>query len=142
MQAATIIGLAGLVVAIPGIILSRIVTRKLRLTVHRACFLSGPNYSQECYFINVTNLSQNREIEITHVWFALSEKFPVLRSERPLPRRLKADETWETWIEISKLPSKLNERTIFKSARVRTSNGTVFRSKYNKHVPNFGTVPG
>jgi hypothetical protein len=131
------------IVTVIGLILSRIVIRKLRLTVHYAIFVGGSHRGQECYFVNVTNLSHSREVEITHVWFELTEEIPVLRPERPLPKRLKADETWETWIEVSHLPTGLNdERTIFRSARVRLSNGTVVRSKHNKHVPSFGVVPG
>jgi hypothetical protein len=42
------------------------VTAAVRLTVHRAHFLRS---LRECFFVNVTNLSRSREIEITHVGF-------------------------------------------------------------------------
>jgi hypothetical protein len=38
--------------------------RHIRLTVHRAFFPTG----RQCYFINATNQSRIREVEITHAW--------------------------------------------------------------------------
>jgi hypothetical protein len=75
--------------------------RKLRLTVHRAFFGTG----QECFFINATNLSRDRKLEITHVWFDLDSQVHAMPADRPLPKRLEPDETWETWIECERLES-------------------------------------
>jgi hypothetical protein len=111
--------------------------RRLRLTVHEAIFL--PNGSL-CYFINATNLSE-RDIEITHVWFDCEPQFHVFQADRPLPKRLKPDETWETWIEVDRLPGWVHENP-YKLARARLSTGAVIESQKNENVPERGSVPG
>jgi hypothetical protein len=68
--------------------------RELRVTVHKAC-LGVPGI--EHYFINVTNVSRNRELEITHVWFDLDPQIPVMPRERPLPKRLKPTFQLSSW---------------------------------------------
>jgi hypothetical protein len=142
MSTATIISLGGLVLGFIGLLLSRVVTRRVRVRVHKARFVDSLSYGPECYFVNVTNISLNREVEITHVWFDCWVKVYVLRDERPLPKRLKADETWETWIGVEQLPAALSAVDVFRLARVRLSNGKVFRSKQNQSVPASGSVPG
>jgi hypothetical protein len=110
----------------------------LRVRCHRAFLLpSGP----ECYLINVANLSLQRDAEITHVWFDNSEQVPVLNPSRPLPRRLRPEETWETWIAVESLP-KMIQQDAFELARVRLSNGRVIKSRRNMDVPTAGYVPG
>ena len=105
---------------------------------HRAFLLpSGP----ECYFINVTNLSLQRDVEITHVWITCPEDIPVINPSRPLPRHLKPEESWETWIEVNGLPASAKEKA-FCLARVRLSNGKVLHSKKNTNVPSAGFIPG
>jgi hypothetical protein len=94
------------------------------------------------YFINVTNISLNREVEITHAWFDCSPQVHVLRPERPLPKRLKADETWETWVAARDFPPEVTEEAIYNLARVRLSTGKKYRSARNTTVPSYGTVPG
>lgn len=59
------ISLCGLAVAVVGLLLSRFVSRAVKVKVHRA--LLG---TSDCYFVTVTNVSLNREVEVTHVWFA------------------------------------------------------------------------
>jgi hypothetical protein len=108
------------------------------LLVHHAYFTIT---RRACYFLNVTNLSRDREVEITHVWFALDPQIHALIPDRPLPKRLKPDETWETWVEADRLPSDLGEK-IFTLGRVRLSNGREVKSRKNKRVPSQGTVPG
>jgi hypothetical protein len=112
--------------------------RRLRLLVHRAYF-SGD--VRECYFINATNLSHDREIEITHVWFDVTPKVFAMPPDRPLPKRLKTDETWETWVEADRLPRDLGDR-VYTLARARLSTGRVVKSRKNEDVPSEGTVPG
>ena len=112
--------------------------RRLRLTVHRAFF---SNTNRECYFVNATNLSKSRDVEITHVWFEGKRQVPILQVDRPLPKRLKPDETWETWIEVERLtPDVL--ANVFILARARLSTGSIIKSKKNEDVPSTGTVPG
>jgi hypothetical protein len=113
--------------------------RRVRVTVHRAFFVGRP--SSPAYFVNVTNLSRDREVEVTHVWFDTQPRVHVLRPERPLPKRLRPDESWETWIECGNLPDAVNEYP-YQLARVRLSTGEVFSSVENVGVPEEGEVPG
>jgi hypothetical protein len=112
--------------------------RIVRLTVHRAYFLSS---GRECFFINVTNLSRTREIEVTHVWFASAPPVSAFEGDRPLPKRLKPDETWETWVDVERLPASSHE-TAYRLARVRLSTGAIVKSRKNVDVPPEGIVPG
>lgn len=112
--------------------------RRVRLTVHRAVFTSN---GLECFFINATNLSENQELEVTHVWLDTHPQIPVLQRDRPLPRRLKPNESWETWIEVSQVPADLHE-SIYTLARARLSHGQILKSKKNADVPETGEVPG
>ncbi len=112
--------------------------RNVRLTVHRGTFQST---GRECYFINAANLSRNREIEITHVWFATTPQVAALQEQRPLPRRLKPDEAWETWVEVGQLPHQIGDQ-VYTLARARLSTGAVIQSRRNESVPEQGTVPG
>ncbi len=112
--------------------------RRLRVLVHRA-FLTATG--QECFFVNVTNLSHNREIEITHIWFDCDPQIPALQPARRLPKRLKPDETWETWVEVNKIPSAL-QQDAYTLARARLSTGKVIKSEENTAVPHAGTIPG
>lgn len=112
--------------------------RKLRVLVHRGTFEAG---GPEHYFVNVTNLSADREVEVTHVWFQTDPVINVMQPDRPLPKRLKPDETWETWVCVDEFPIKDEERT-FKLARVRMSTNAIVKSKKNRGVPSKGFVPG
>ena len=111
--------------------------RRLRLTVHRAVFQHN---NLLCYFINVTNLSE-RELEITHVWFDCKPQVHALQPDRPLPKRLKPDETWETWIEAHRLPAWVHKDP-YHLTRARLSTGAVVESQKNESVPDQGYVPG
>jgi hypothetical protein len=113
-------------------------TRQMNLLVHNAYFTVA---RRECYFLNATNLSRDREVEITHVWFALDPQIHAQTPDRPLPKRLRPDETWETWVESDRLPSDLGEK-IFTLGRAHLANGREVKSRKNKHVPSQGTVPG
>jgi hypothetical protein len=112
--------------------------QSVRVLCHRGVFLpSGP----DCYFINVTNLSLQRDAVVTHVWMDCGGKIQILNLSRPLPHRLKPEESWETWIEVKSLPSSFRDNA-FECARVHLSNGRVIKSKENKTVPSAGYVPG
>jgi len=78
---------------------------------------------------------------VTHVWFAVDPEVHANPPDRPLPKRLKPDETWETWVEANRLPSGLGER-LFALGRARLSNGRIVKSRKNKSVPSQGAVPG
>jgi len=113
-------------------------SQRVRVLCHRAFFLpNGP----ECYFINVANLSPQRDAEVTHVWIECDNQIPVLNPSRTLPRRLRPEESWETWITVNSLPASVRDNAL-KLARVRLSNGRIIKSKENKNVPSAGYVPG
>ena len=111
--------------------------RRVRLLVHRAYFSTG----EPCLFLNLTNVSQGRDIEITHVYFDVEPQVHALRPERRLPKRLKPDETWETWLEASRLPADLGD-SVYRLGRARVSSGRIIKSAKNKTVPSQGYVPG
>jgi hypothetical protein len=112
--------------------------RNIRLTVHRAFFTTT---AQECFFVNVTNLSTNREIEVTHIWFDCKPQVSAIHLDRMLPKRLKPEETWETWVEVKKIPIEYHF-SVYTLARARLSNGKIIKSVANKGVPFSGIVPG
>ena|ERR687898_1169029 len=110
--------------------------RRVRLRVHLAYFAAG---QVPYFFVNAVNLSSQREIEITHVWFEVEPRVDVLLAERPLPVRLRLDESWEAWVEAAKVAHVPNPET---RARVRLSSGKVVKSRPNRNVPPIGFVPG
>jgi len=112
--------------------------RVVDVKCHMANFI-GRNRS--CYFITVTNRSPVRDVEITHVWFDSAPQVPVINPERPLPKRLRPDEPWATWIEAETLPQGLGDR-VFTLARVRLSTGRTMKSRLNRRVPPVGEIPG
>jgi TIR domain len=111
----------------------------VRVAVHLACFEARPD--APAYFINVTNLFKDRDVEITHVWFEATPRVDVLRSDRVLPVRLKPYESWETWQHVQALPAAIRDNA-FTLARVRLSTGAVVESIENIGVPARGFVPG
>lgn len=110
--------------------------RRVRVLVHRAVFLPR---SPEHFFIKITNLSSGRDVEVTHIWFATAQDVHVLNEARPLPARLRPDETLETWKPVAQVPSRVGvERLV----RVRLSTGAVVKSRLNKSIPPVGYVAG
>jgi hypothetical protein len=91
------------------------------------------------YFVKVTNLLQGRDIEITHVWFHADPSVHVLLPERPLPARLRSNETWEGWVDAAAVAHVAD---VERSARVRLSDGTTIESRPNTDVPSEGYVAG
>lgn len=112
--------------------------KRVVVRVHRANLSPG---NIDCYFINVTNNSPTRDVEITHVWLATVREVHLVNNARPLPKRLKSDETWETWIPFE-LVSLAEREQVYILARVRLSTGKVFASKRRDFVPPVGRVPG
>ena len=112
--------------------------RRVRFRTHRAFFIGS---GVECFFLTVTNTSRSREIEITHVWLDTNPQVYVMVTERPLPKRLKPDEIWETWIPMQNIP-KSSWDAAYHLGRLRLSNGKIIRSRKDKKVPSIGFVPG
>jgi hypothetical protein len=111
---------------------------RVRVLAHRAVLF---NTSEPCLFINVTNLTRTREIEITHVWLETDPRFDVLNLDRPLPKRLKPDETWETWVPLELVPNGQRE-AVLSLGRIQLSNGRILRTVHRSRVPAAGFVPG
>lgn len=99
--------------------------RRVRLLVHRSPWhVDGRDPGRDCYFITATNLADHEEVEITSVWFECEPRRFVERRQRRLPAKLAPGETWETWIEVDKLPAGAREEA-HGLARVRLATGTV-----------------
>lgn len=113
-------------------------SRRVRVRVHFATLLPA---GEAAAFIKVVNLSTSRDVEVTHIWIAGTRNIPIINLDRPLPARLRPDETWETWIPIREVPAALLN-SLFNLVRVQLSSGKVFKSKQNKNVPEVGHVAG
>ena len=111
-------------------------TRSIRVRVHRAFFERNPVVPY--YFINVVNMSAAAEVVITHVWYEGTRRVDVIEVQRPLPRMLRPNEPWETWIRVNDIP---NDPDPFRGFRVQLSTGEVFESEENRNVPPRGFVP-
>ena len=114
------------------------VVRRVRVTVHLGYF---PGSNQQHAFVNVANLSGNRDVEVGAVWFETPERVPVLNGDRPLAELLKPGASWETWIPLDQLGGLAGNR-LYRSARVRLAGGRVVKSRRNKSTPPAGTPPG
>jgi hypothetical protein len=112
--------------------------RKVSVLAHRAVYLPT---STECYFMKVVNLSRDRDIEITHIWYETTPPLHNLNSDRPLKARLRPDETFETWVPVAALPEPYAPN-VEQLGRVRLSSGKVIKSRLNKNVPPIGYVGG
>ena len=64
----------------------------------------------------------------------------MLQPLRPLPKRLKPDETWESWLDVADVPKSCRDKA-FTLARARLSNGSVVKSRRGDPPP-VGQVPG
>ncbi|HKO36411.1 MAG TPA: hypothetical protein VJV21_08025 [Pyrinomonadaceae bacterium] len=113
-------------------------SRRVRVRVHFATLLPA---GEAAAFIKVVNLSTSRDVEVTHIWIAGTRNIPIINLDRPLPARLRPDETWETWIPIRDIPAALLN-SLFNLVRVQLSSGKIFKSKQNKNVPEVGHVAG
>jgi hypothetical protein len=112
--------------------------RRVRVLVHRGVFLEDPE-SMLYYFVKVTNLSSARDIEITHVWFDADPPVNLMMPDRPLPTRLRPDETWEGWVEAAEVA---HVSDVERSGRVLLASGKRVRSRRNKNIPSKGYVAG
>jgi serine/threonine protein kinase len=111
----------------------------IRLAVHVAVFVGSTRLG---FFINATNLSQSLEREITHIWIEGDPKIHVMNDRRPLPKRLKPQETWETWIDLWQLPQDIFNDGLHTRVRARLSTGEVVSAVLNEDVPEQGFIPG
>jgi serine/threonine protein kinase len=112
----------------------------VRLAVHIAAFFAS---TRVALFINATNLSPTLEREVTHIWVEAEPRIHVMNDKRPLPKRLKPQETWETWIALQELPPQLLlEDRLHTHVRARLSTGEIISADINESVPEEGFIPG
>ena len=110
---------------------------KVRLRVHRAWFTSGPHLGEEAYFLNVQNVSPQREVTVTHVWFASEPEVHALERS---PGQIKPGAQWETWILVDDVPP--GTENVERLGRAQLGDGTVLKSVPRADVPPAGYVPG
>ena len=109
--------------------------KNLILLVHKAYFNGNPI---QHFFIKLINTSESKEIEITHVWYK-NENITVDILTAPLPKRLKPDEIYETWVPVDQIP---NDENAFQNFHAVISTGEAFTSKQNIDVRPFGFIAG
>ena len=114
-------------------------SNSVRLLAHTACFVGSLRFA---LFVNATNLSENVDREVTHVWIETSPKIYVENGRRPLPKRLKPQETWETWIEFWQLPHDILNEKLPSLVRARLSTGEILCGIQNESIPESGWIPG
>lgn len=111
----------------------------ISLTVHVAGFQST---GVMALFINATNLSESLERELTHVWLETDPRIHITNAHRPLPKRLRPQESWETWVELWQLPEAALLNPLAIPVKARLSTGEVVTAVKNEQVPEEGYVPG
>jgi hypothetical protein len=111
----------------------------VRVRMHRAHLLNTPG-QPECYFLNVWNASPEREVTVTHTWFATEPLRHFLNAQRPLPARIAARDQWETWIPVAEVAAEPPE--VYTLGRVQLADNTVVSSVERTNVPGAGAVPG
>jgi hypothetical protein len=89
------------------------------------------------YFMKVTNLSANRDIEVTHARFIGADR-DFLLTRRQLPVRLAPDKTWEGWLNAATLAHVPNVE--FAGRVSVTGIKKPIKSRPNKDVPPIGRV--
>jgi len=112
--------------------------RRVRVTVHTGYWPPNPELF---VFVTVVNRSLSREVEIGAVWFEGKHRIPVEVPSRPLPKRLKPDESWETWIPFNAV-RQISTVHLHNAACVRLSTGKVIHSIRNATMPPAGRPPG
>lgn len=99
--------------------------QRVRLLVRRAPWQAEARApGRDCWFISVTHVSGEENVEITAVWFECAPRRFVERRQRRLPVTLRPGESWDTWIEVEKLPEDVRDEA-HALARVRLATGTV-----------------
>ena len=111
----------------------------MRVRVHEALLVTAPG-QPPCYFLNVWNASPEREVTVTHTWFATDSPLHFVNASRPLPARIAPRDQWETWIPTAELKATTPE--VYGLGRVQLADDSVISSVERTNVPGAGTVPG
>ena len=118
--------------------------RKILLTVHQGFEVVGYDATgkvqlgQENYYVGITNTSPQRDITVTHVWFATDP--PRYVNDPDLPKRLKYDSRWETPVPIGQVPAPPEEAVWLARCKVMHTE-KVIESRPREDVPDYGNVP-
>lgn len=112
--------------------------KRASVGVHEAPLAQG---AAECFFINVTNTSPTKDIELTHVWLKTAPEIHIANHARPLPKRLRPDESWETWLPAVAVP-KHQRGSIAHMARVRISTGKILSLPAQRRRSSSRIYPG
>jgi hypothetical protein len=110
--------------------------RRLRALVYRGYLQDG---SVPFYFVKVTNLSSARDVVITNVWFEAAPPVHLLLPERPLPKRLLSDETWEAWIPATELAHASDVERLGRVLITAKRHNWVVKSRPSTDVPPAGS---
>jgi hypothetical protein len=110
--------------------------RRVSVSAHRGYFAGQP---EEQIFVTVTNLSEKKEIEVVRVWLNTIPSVEVLAQQ--LPKRLKTDESWATWLPVASVSSLELPYAEYR-LKVRLSSGKEVRSVRTKNPAPMGYVPG
>ena len=94
----------------------------VRLRAHTAAFVGS---MRAALFINATNHSETADREVTHVWVETTPRVFAENDRRPLPKRLRPQETWETWVHLDQLPAGVPTDRLPGLVRARLSTGEV-----------------
>ena len=107
----------------------------LRVLAHRAYFVGE---TVEHFFIKIVNTTPDAQVEVTHVWYQDGQRVEHILS-RPLPVRLRPNETWETFEPVANIPQ---DADVFRHFHATLSTGERFASEHNANVPPVGYVAG
>ncbi len=72
---------------------------------------------------------------ITHVWFDAAPPVHLLLPERPLPKRLLPDETWESWIAATELAHASDVERLGRVLVTAKGHNWVVKSRPSTEVP-------
>lgn len=116
--------------------------RKVSVLVHKGVFEDdhpeGRDLDEKYYFVKIINTSPWRDLEVSHIWVDTDPIFHVLNDDRPLPARIRPDETFETYIPELDLPK--HHENIETLVKVQLSVGKIFSSHQNIKVPGQGQI--
>lgn len=111
--------------------------QSLTVLVHTAAFLDSDENAVKSpgklYFLVVTNIGES-PVQLTHVWV---EGDPVVHVLDKLPKYLKPEQQYVTWVAESVLAHVEDPFTAF---RVFTSRQNTFTSERNEQIPPKGAA--
>lgn len=117
--------------------------KKIKVFTHKGYF---EKRGEPYLFITVRNIT-DKDIWIEHIWLSkkLDATISVYNPERPTPFRLKAGNSWETWVsekDIIYFPVDEMYSHVYVCARtVHSSKAYSVQSEKDQHVAPSGIPP-